>query len=214
MTTHLALLREHSDPLPPEFADDDVRSVDSLVEHFISKFTEPGEIVFDPFAGYGTTLVVAERLGRLAFGVEIDQRRADYARSRVLHPERLIIGDSRRLANQQLPEFDFSFSSPPYMARGHFEDPLTGYRTEGRGYEAYLHDLRNTYRQLSQFMRPGARVALEVQNLKNEGVITTLAWDIAAELSEIFHFLGETVVTWDNDQFGFDHSYCLLYARR
>jgi len=214
MPTHLALCREHVNRLPTEFGDDDVQSVDSLVEHFISDFTEPGGIVFDPFAGYGTTLVVAERLGRLAFGIEIDQRRADYARSRLSRPERLILGDSRDLQNLELPEFDLSFSSPPYMARGHTEDPLTGYRVQGKGYEIYLNDLKNAYRQQARFMRPDARLVVEVQNLKNDGVITTLAWDIAAELSSIFHFIGETVVTWDKDQFGFDHSYCLLYARR
>ena len=214
MSTHLAFRRDHFDQLPLEFADDDVRSADSLVEHFISEFTEPGDIVFDPFAGYGTTLVVAERLGRVAFGIEIDQRRAGYARSRLRRPERLFIGDSRDFRHVELPEFDFSFSSPPYMARGHAEDPLSGYRVQGKGYEAYLADLRNSYRQQSRFMRPEARVVVEVQNLKNDEVITTLAWDVAAELSGIFHFLGETVITWDKELFGFDHSYCLLFSRR
>jgi len=32
----------------------------------------PGDLVFDPFAGTGTTLVVAKQLGRKAIGVEID----------------------------------------------------------------------------------------------------------------------------------------------
>ncbi len=34
--------------------------------------TEPGDWVLDPFAGTGTTLVVAEQLGRNAVGMEID----------------------------------------------------------------------------------------------------------------------------------------------
>src|SRR5436190_20610081 len=92
MPTHLALRREHLNRLHAEFGDDDIQSADSLVEHFISEFTEPGGIVFDPFAGYGTTLVIAERLGRLGFGIELDPRRAEYARSRLSRPERLILG--------------------------------------------------------------------------------------------------------------------------
>ena len=35
-----------------------------------------GEIVFDPFAGSGSTLIACERLGRRCFAVEIDPRYA------------------------------------------------------------------------------------------------------------------------------------------
>ncbi len=42
-----------------------------LVERLVSNSSQPGEIVFDPFLGSGTTLVAAERLGRIGRGVEI-----------------------------------------------------------------------------------------------------------------------------------------------
>jgi len=40
-------------------------------------------IVFDPFAGSGTTLAVASGLGRDSIGIDIDHRNADLARERV-----------------------------------------------------------------------------------------------------------------------------------
>jgi len=49
-------------------------------EYYIEKLTLPGEIVLDPFAGSGTTLIGAYRLGRKSLGVEKDDRRADIAR--------------------------------------------------------------------------------------------------------------------------------------
>jgi DNA modification methylase len=52
-------------PLPPEFADDDVRFPETLVELLLREFTREGDVVLDPFAGFGTTLVVAERMGRV-----------------------------------------------------------------------------------------------------------------------------------------------------
>ena len=42
-----------------------------LLETLISIFTDPGEVVIDPVAGSGSTLVAAENLGRKAFGFEI-----------------------------------------------------------------------------------------------------------------------------------------------
>lgn len=43
-----------------------------LMEHYILNSTEPGETVFDPFAGSGSTLVAAARNGRKWIGCEID----------------------------------------------------------------------------------------------------------------------------------------------
>lgn len=44
----------------------------SLMEHYILNSSEPGQLVFDPFAGCGSTLIAAERNGRQWVGCEID----------------------------------------------------------------------------------------------------------------------------------------------
>ena len=43
-----------------------------LVENCLALTTQAGDTVYDPFAGSGTTLAVAERLGRTSIGTEID----------------------------------------------------------------------------------------------------------------------------------------------
>lgn len=44
----------------------------TLMEHYILNSSEPGQLVFDPFAGVGTTLVAAAQNGRRWLGCEID----------------------------------------------------------------------------------------------------------------------------------------------
>jgi DNA modification methylase len=213
MKTYIHLTMSQNYCLPDVFQGDDVRYPESLVEFFLEQFTQKGYVVFDPFAGYGTTLFVAERMGRVPFGVEIDQDRVNFARSKLSIPENLIHGDARVLANIDLPEIDFSITSPPYMSRNdHPEFPFAGYKITGEGYEEYLRDIRSIYQQLRARMKPTGKVVLEVANLKSEKQVTTLAWDVGQEISKVLRFEGEVIVCWDEYGCGYDHSYCLIFS--
>ena len=45
---------------------------EQLPSWFIKLFTQPGDIVLDPFVGSGTTLVAARKLHRKSIGIEIN----------------------------------------------------------------------------------------------------------------------------------------------
>lgn len=44
-----------------------------LCEYLIAKFSDPGDVVFDPFMGSGTTGVAAKNLNRSFIGIEMDE---------------------------------------------------------------------------------------------------------------------------------------------
>ena len=48
-----------------------------LVERAIRNSTRPGDIVLDPFGGSGTTLIAAEKSGRIGWLIELDPKYVD-----------------------------------------------------------------------------------------------------------------------------------------
>ncbi len=86
------------------------------------RFTKRGEWVLDTFAGLGTTLIEAKRLGRNAVGIEIDENIAKRARELVdleenpynVHTE-IIVGDSTmEEVYEYLQNFQMVIMHPPY----------------------------------------------------------------------------------------------------
>lgn len=56
---------------------------EALMLELVSLFTDPGELVLDPFAGSGTTGVACIRLGRRFIGIEREPKYAAIARERL-----------------------------------------------------------------------------------------------------------------------------------
>jgi site-specific DNA-methyltransferase (adenine-specific) len=56
----------------------------ALPEWFIKLFTQPGDIVCDPFMGSGTTAVAAKNLGRNYFGIDANPEYVKVAKERLL----------------------------------------------------------------------------------------------------------------------------------
>ena len=63
--------REHPTSKPAE-----------LVRRCVQNSSAPGARILDPFMGSGTTLIAAEQLGRLCYGIELDPGYIDAAITR------------------------------------------------------------------------------------------------------------------------------------
>lgn len=182
-----------------------------LVEAFLDEYTKPGDVVFDPFAGFGTTLVVAERMGRRPLGIEIMADRVEVVRAKLEDPSAILCADTRNLDRLDLPPIDFSITSPPYMSReDHPQNPLTGYQTLDGDYQTYLDELAAIYRRVATRLAPGATVVINAANLRLHS--TRLAWDIGQVVSTVLTYEQEVVIDWDEPPAWLTNDYCLVFS--
>ena len=199
-TSHEIFLAER-----PPGAEEDVHMVSSLVDHIIERCSKPGDLVFDPFAGFGTTLIRAVALGRQALGIELLPDRVDYLHDRI--PEAHIIeGDARELlrllvhTNSPLPapNVDLIIASPPYMtAQNHEADPLTAYEKNNGDYERYLTELGLVADQCARVVAPGGFVVWNLADIHHMGLTTHLIRDCAQVFEQYLTPVGVTEILWD-----------------
>jgi SAM-dependent methyltransferase len=195
----------------------------ALVRRLLQEFTDPSDRVLDPFAGFGTTLAVAERLDRTGWGVEYEADRVAYAAEHLDNPERLHHGTATDIPDG-IPTVDCVLTSPPYMHESDDRNPLRNY--DGTSdYETYHDDLSGVFDEVADRLREGGTLLVEAANLKHDDRVTTFAWDLVAELRTLrsLRFAGEIAVSWEGTSdspeeagvygFGYDHSYVLLFQR-
>ena len=68
----------------PENTEHPTQKPEKLIAKLILASSHPGDLVFDPFLGSGTTSVVAKKLGRNYIGVELDEYYCCLAEKRIL----------------------------------------------------------------------------------------------------------------------------------
>lgn len=85
-----------------------------LMLELVSLFTDPDDLVLDPYAGSGTTGVACLRLGRRFIGCELDPAFATIARDRLAaEANGLSLGDARRGQTSMFTAEDLAPKLPP-----------------------------------------------------------------------------------------------------
>lgn len=159
---------------------------------FARHYAAPGARVFDPFCGFGTTLLAAALEGRTGCGLEIDPARAGLARERLRRH-----GVDAPVATGGLPEtpapapFELCLTNVPYFgcrwpdAAG-APDADAGQLYLERDYEAYLRRLRTVFHAVRAALPDGGYCIAMAENLSLGGRMLPLAWDLARVLGSLF----------------------------
>ena len=63
---------------------------EALLERIIKASSNPGDIVFDPFCGCGTSLAVAKKLNRNYIGIDVSPTACELIKKRITHLDKII----------------------------------------------------------------------------------------------------------------------------
>jgi modification methylase len=111
-----------------------------LARRIVTEYSTPGQVVVDPLAGIGTTLVEAALVDRRAIGVEVEPRWTAIAKANLDHVldddhrdlAEIRVGDARALGNvlgDLAGKVDLIVTSPPYGCDvGNMDKTRVGHR--------------------------------------------------------------------------------------
>jgi len=114
---------------------------ETLAQEFIEFFTKKGQVVLDPMAGTGSTLIAALRSERNSYGIELNDKYIEVARKVILDewdhfglfsPKvacEITQGNAANISeivrSNKIPEIDYVITSPPYWDMLHSRGAAT-----------------------------------------------------------------------------------------
>lgn len=180
--------------------------VPQIPNQLIRRFTKPGDVIVDAFLGSGTTLIEAQRLGRLGIGVELSKTTAAIAQRTIegdcgstnVLEQNILIGDSRSIKIKQSIEAILSkfgktkvellILHPPYdniLKFSEDESDLSNMPTTQRFIEAFGDVIEN----LGDFVKKNGHIALVIGDKYSESEWVPLGFNLMQETLDRSHNL-------------------------
>jgi DNA modification methylase len=215
----------------------------TMIENFIDFFTKEGMKILDPFAGIGSSLVAAKRTHRVGYGIELNKKYFDIAKARTPEfADHIFNTSSENILSLNLPKIDFCVSSPPYwdVLNRSTKDFKTIRNKKGldsnysdrdddlgniSDYDEFVERLCKIYEDIYKILKDDAYVVIILKNVKKDGVLYPLAWDVAKKLSNLYVLKDEKI--WIQDKIGLApygypyswvsnilHHYCLILQKK
>jgi DNA modification methylase len=192
----------------------------ALATRLIEMFTNrDGRIIFDPFAGVGSTVVAAKRLGKAGIGIELSPAFAERARARCEQQDMFDAANAAGSATIQTANaldlldyvdagtVDLVVTSPPYwdiLSEKRTADykEIRDYGDETADlskigdYHAFLLRLKQVFARVHTAMRPGAYCCVIVMDLRKKSTFYPFHSDIADFMRDI-GFVYDDIIIWD-----------------
>ena len=147
--------------------------VPQIPHQLLTRYTKAGDFVLDPFAGSGTTLIEAQRMGRNSIGIELQQDVAMEAIKRIHSEQRegiiadTFVDDSRTfdtnriLSTYNIKNVQFIIYHPPYCDIIKFSEDGNDL-SNAKTLEAFIENFRLVVRNTSAILEKGRYCAVVI----------------------------------------------------
>jgi len=165
------------------------------------RFTKRGEWVLDTFAGLGTTLIEARRLGRNAVGIELNERIAEKAKKLVEAEDnpygvstRVLIGDcTQEEIYKDLENFQLVIMHPPYWDIIKFSRDKRDL-SNSKTLSEFLNKFKRVAKLASEHLDPHRYLVLVIGDKYSDGEWIPLGFYAMQEIIELGFKLKSIVV--------------------
>ena len=147
--------------------------VPQIPRQLLTRYTKVGDYVLDPFAGSGTTLIEAQRMGRNSIGIELQPNVAMEAVRRIHSEQRegiiadTFVDDSRTfdtcriLETYNIKNVQFIIYHPPYWDIIKFSDDENDL-SNSKNLELFIDNFRQVVRNTSSILELGRYCAVVI----------------------------------------------------
>lgn len=182
-----------------------------MVEKLIRLYSKRSEIVMDPFAGIGSTLVAATKNNRRSIGFEINSAFISTAEKRLVdHKDKYkIINDSCLSMNKYISNnsIDFCITSPPYWdilnrTRTADKKEIRNYGDDSddlgniNNYDKFLNELYKVFKCIYDTIKFNKHCVLIVMDIRKKSKFYPFHIDITNLMNDI-GFQLEDFIIWD-----------------
>jgi DNA modification methylase len=181
-----------------------------IPRRLIKLFSFHGETVLDPFAGTGTTALVAASLGRRSICVEQNSDYIKIIRDRcydLLNTQemtQIIHGDSRRLTKVATSSVGLVVTSPPYWNKADYGSARNNLGNEPI-YTQFLRLIRPAFEECFRVLIPGRKLCIVTANVNQHTEHGLLTFPLAADFIYLLRDVGFVLVNeviWSKDGTG------------
>ena len=202
----------------PPFEGNDVKYPEGFVRHLLKEYTNKKDVVFDPFSGLGTTLFVAEEMGRIPYGIEAERQKYEWVAGQLENWTHLINDDAANLNRYKIPKANLVITSPPYMPRHHKWNPLYGGDPKHAGYDKYLKRMNYIFKQIAKITKRHGHFIIQADNLNhktgNTHIFTPLVSDLSNAVPDGFVQTDHITVLWSQAPKDYPMTQCLVFRKK